>query len=73
METTQLKISGMNCGACVNHVTEALQNVVGVQSAKIDLQSGTATVQHDENATAEAMVAAVSEEGYGAQLGGQAG
>ena len=66
METT-LKVEGMTCGMCVQHVTKALQGVAGVQSAQVDLASGTAKVQHDENATSEAMVKAVEEDGYGAQ------
>ena len=66
METT-LRVTGMNCGACVNHVTQALQEVAGVQSAAVDLSSGQATVQHDENATAQALIEAVEAAGYGAQ------
>lgn len=68
MQTT-LKVSGMNCGACVGHVTKALQNVGGVQSATVDLQSGTATVQHNEDAAPNALIEAVVEAGFGAQKG----
>ena len=49
METT-LKVEGMNCGAYVNHVTRALQEV--------------ASVQHDENTDAAALVEAVAEAVY---------
>ncbi|MBV9470896.1 MAG: heavy-metal-associated domain-containing protein, partial [Abitibacteriaceae bacterium] len=45
METTQLKITGMSCDVCVQHVTKALQNVPGVQQVQVNLQAGTATVQ----------------------------
>jgi copper chaperone CopZ len=62
MTTTQLAVTGMTCGMCVGHVTKALQSVPGVQRAKVDLYSGLATVEHD--ATVEALVAAVEEEGY---------
>lgn len=67
METT-LKVEGMNCGACVNHVTKALQGVAGVQHAAVDLASGTATVHHDENTTPATMAEALEEAGYEAQL-----
>jgi len=67
METTQLKVTGMNCGMCVNHVTKALQSVAGVKLAAVDLNSGAATVKHDEDAKAEAMMEAVEEAGYQAQ------
>jgi copper chaperone CopZ len=65
METT-LKISGMSCEMCVRHVTNALQNIPGVTKADVDLQSGTALVEH-QNASIEAMRNAVAEEGYEAQ------
>ena len=67
METT-LKVTGMTCGMCVQHVTKALQSVPGVKLAAVDLTSGTAVVKHDESAQPQAMVEAVVEEGYGAQL-----
>lgn len=71
METI-LKVTGMSCGACVNHVTKALQSVAGVKLAAVDLSSGAATVKHDEDAKAEAMVEAVEEAGYHAQINGSA-
>lgn len=70
METT-LKVTGMSCGACVGHVTKALQGVPGVKLAAVDLTSGTAIVKHDESASSEAMVQAVVEEGYQAQMRSQ--
>lgn len=69
METT-LKVTGMNCGACVSHVTKTLQGVEGVQVAAVDLASGIATVKHGENAKPEAMVEAVNEAGYNAEVKG---
>lgn len=65
---TQLKIDGMTCGHCVAGVTKALQQVPGVQLASVSLDAGSASVTHDETASAEALVAAVQEEGYEAQL-----
>lgn len=70
METTQLTVSGMNCGACVNHVTKALREVPGVQEVGVDLASGTATVRHSDSLQSEALVDAVSEAGYGAEVTG---
>ena len=64
METTQLKITGMNCGACVNHVTHALQSVAGVQAVKVDLASASATVQHEPNTDRTALIQSVAEAGY---------
>lgn len=68
METTHLKVTGMNCGACVNHVTGALQSVPGVQSARVDLAAGSAAVQHQAGTTASQLIEAVTAEGYAAQV-----
>jgi copper chaperone CopZ len=42
--TKKLDISGMSCEHCVHHVTEALEGVAGVESAKVDLKGRSATV-----------------------------
>jgi copper chaperone CopZ len=63
METT-LKVTGMTCGMCVQHVTDALQGVAGVQSATVDLSSGEAKVQHDDSTDPTAFIEAVAKAGY---------
>lgn len=67
METTTLKVTGMSCGMCVQHVTKALQAIAGVRSVEVDLDSGRATVEHEAGVTAAPLIAAVEEEGYSAQ------
>ncbi len=67
MQTIQLSISGMMCGACQNHVTQALQGAAGVQSASVDLEAGKASVQ-GENLDTARLIEAVEEEGYGAKV-----
>lgn len=67
METTTLEISGMTCENCVRFVTEALENVFGVHSARVSLAEKSAVVEHND-ADVEEMMAAVEEEGYQAQL-----
>jgi copper chaperone CopZ len=66
MQTTELKVEGMMCEACVGHVSKALQSVSGVRNVDVDLKAGRATVQH-EGAETQTLVEAVSEEGYSAQ------
>lgn len=66
--TTELQISGMSCGHCVKAVEGALKAVPGVQDVRVDLAGGRATVQGD--ADGRALVAAVVEEGYAAQVAG---
>lgn len=66
MRTIELQISGMTCGACQSHVSKALQSVSGVQKAVVDLPRGTAHVEGEDFDFA-ALLAAVEEEGYGAE------
>jgi len=64
--STELNISGMTCGHCQTAVTKALKNVPGVKNAQVDLQTGTALIEGQVDT--QALVAAVTEEGYGAQV-----
>ena len=63
----QLNVSGMTCGHCKAAVEKALQNVAGVNAAQVDLASGKVSVE-GELLNTDALIAAVIEEGYGAQL-----
>jgi copper chaperone len=54
-ETTQLKIQGMHCQACVRRVTNAIQKVEGVESATVDI--GSAAVEFDPAKTSRAVIA----------------
>jgi len=65
-QTIELTVSGMTCGHCEKAVQGALKSVPGVQDVRVDLQGGTATVQGE--ADAQALIAAVTEEGYLAQV-----
>jgi len=64
--TIELKVNGMTCGHCEKAVHNALKNVPGVQDVQVNLQEGTVTVQGE--AEPQALIAAVTEEGYGAQV-----
>jgi Cu+-exporting ATPase len=61
----ELAVTGMTCGHCAKRVTEALEAVPGVASAKVDHTAGRASVAG--TATLEALIAAVTELGYGAR------
>jgi copper ion binding protein len=63
MKTT-LKIEGMSCEHCVKHVTEALEGISGVKSAKVSLKNKNAEVDHADTVSPETMKAAVVEAGY---------
>lgn len=66
MKTIEVVILGMNCGACLSHVTGALQSVPGVRDVQVDLATGRATIQHD-NVSREQLAAAVNDAGYKVQ------
>lgn len=61
-----LQIDGMSCDNCAKFVREALESVVGVNSAHVDLAQGRAVVEGDELDVDE-LVEAVDAEGYAAK------
>ncbi|UCH25634.1 MAG: cation transporter [Trueperaceae bacterium] len=63
---TRLKVDGMTCNHCRAAVKDALESVVGVKTATVDLEGGFAEVEG--SAGAEALIAAVQEEGYQAAV-----
>ena len=66
--TRTLNVTGMMCQHCVAHVTKALEGVAGVNSVSVSLEDGTATVEAAEDVTDEALVAAVVDAGYEAEV-----
>jgi len=48
MNPIYLKIGGMSCQHCVQHVTNALKELPGVLSVNVDLATTKATLQIDE-------------------------
>ncbi|HJB55498.1 MAG TPA: heavy metal translocating P-type ATPase [Candidatus Olsenella avistercoris] len=66
--TRTLNVTGMMCQHCVAHVTKALEGVAGVSSVSVSLEDGTATVEAAEDVTNEALVAAVVDAGYEAEV-----
>lgn len=58
----KLSIEGMSCGHCVMHVTEALKELEGVKSAKVDLNTKSAVVEGETSDAA--LKEAVEEAGY---------
>ncbi|MDY2947815.1 MAG: copper-translocating P-type ATPase [Mannheimia varigena] len=66
MTEQQLLIDGMHCAACVRRVEKALLKVENVSFASVNLADQTAFVQG--NAPSEALIAAVTKIGFGAEL-----
>lgn len=65
---TELNITGMSCGHCVSAVEKALKAVPGVDGVQVTLTPGKAVVEG--NASQQDMIAAVTEEGYVAEIAG---
>ena len=63
---TTLEVSDMSCGACVEHVRDAL-SIDGVTNVHVDLEGGRVTVTHDPTIAAGRLVAALEQAGYGAK------
>jgi Cu+-exporting ATPase len=67
---TELAVSGMTCRNCARHVTEALQSVPGIASARVSLEEQHATVrwQPGTTPTPELLTRAVAEKGFEATV-----
>jgi copper chaperone CopZ len=61
---TELRITGMTCQNCVRHVEGALRQQAGVVRAEVNLQRGTAIIDHDETVSTAELCALLSEAGY---------
>ena len=64
---TILKIKGMSCAHCVQHVKEAFEAVHGVKSAAVSLKTKSAEVDHSDAVKPDALKAAVEEAGFTAE------
>jgi copper chaperone len=63
-QTSTYTVTGMTCGHCVASVTEEVQEVPGVESVDVALDTGKLTVTGAEAVDRAAVQAAVEEAGY---------
>lgn len=74
MAKQKFNITGMTCSACSAHVEEAVRRLEGIQSADVSLMTNSMVAEYDESAlSAEDIIAAVIQSGYGASLPQKAG
>src|SRR5579862_4000241 len=68
--STELAVTGMTCGNCARHVTEAIQSVPGVRSATVSLDSQRASVLWAPSGehNVPGLIQAIENEGYGAKV-----
>ena len=48
MKETNLKIEGMHCTGCSTRLEKVLNNLEGVETAKVSLEEKKATIKYDE-------------------------
>ena len=63
-QTSTYTVTGMTCGHCVSSVTEEIQEIPGVESVDVVLETGAVTVTSTDPVDQESVRAAVQEAGY---------
>src|ERR1700724_3328085 len=63
-----LKIDGMTCASCAEHVSQALEKVPGVRSAAVSYPKALANVTVDGGVSHDTLAAAVTTAGYHARV-----
>lgn len=56
MTVTNLKIAGMHCPSCKTLIEEVCTDVPGVRSCTVDVNAGSASVEHDDSLNPAAIV-----------------
>ncbi len=68
-KTVKLKITGMTCAGCANHVSKALKNVNGVIEQSVEYPGDVAIVKYDAAKTKpEELIKAIEKAGYKAEV-----
>ena len=62
--TQNYTVTGMTCGHCVTSVTEEVQEIPGVETVDVVLQTGSLTVTSTQPVDDAAVNVAVEEAGY---------
>ncbi len=73
MNTVDFEVEGMSCGACITHVTQALQTVAGVGSVEVSLSAGRVRVQGDFPFGSAPLLQSLAAAGYPAKVSGSVG
>lgn len=68
-KTVKLKITGMTCAGCANHVSTTLKNIDGVTEQSVEYPGDNATVKYDASKTNPTeMIKAIEKTGYKAVI-----
>ena len=65
MKETNLKIEGMHCTGCSTRLEKVLNNLEGVETAKVSLEEKRATIKYDETKISlESIKEAIEDAGF---------
>lgn len=65
MKETNLKIEGMHCAGCSTRLEKVLNNLDGVETAKVSLEEKKATIKYDETKISlESIKEAIGDAGF---------
>lgn len=65
MKETNLKIEGMHCAGCSTRLERVLNNLEGVETAKVSLEEKRATIKYDETKISlESIKEAIDDAGF---------
>lgn len=73
MNTVDLEVEGMSCGACTKHVTKALRAVSGVGEVEVSLSTGRVRVQGNFPTGSAVLLQSLAAAGYPAKVSGSVG
>jgi copper chaperone len=62
--TTTIHIKGMSCNHCVQAVSKALQSLPGLKNVEVNLNAGTAVLEHTESLDMNAVRDKIEKAGY---------
>ncbi len=68
MDPRSLRITGMTCKSCAQHVRQALAKVSGVVGVNVSYRDGKAEIKAAKPLSDHELLNAVRPEGYGAEL-----
>jgi copper chaperone CopZ len=68
-KTVKLKITGMTCAGCSNHISTALKNVNGIIEQSVEYPGDLATITYEPTKTnPEAIIKVIEKTGYKAEI-----
>ena len=68
MKDIKLKIEGMHCTGCSNRLEKVLNNIEGVEKAKVSFEENEATITYDDGKVSEKqIISEIEEAGFKAE------